>query len=134
MQRRRGLHPSSEELQRRGRLHGRFLQRGERLSIDGGRLALGAPAGDLQVVFFFNETCPYCLRSAPTVVDVATTLQREFGAERLLKVIDDSRHRSAREVVDAIYAAVEEFRGDAAPNDDMTAVAVKIHSLPGAER
>jgi peroxiredoxin len=47
--------------------------------IDGGRLALGAPAGDLQVVFFFDETCPYCLRSAPTVVDVATTLQREFG-------------------------------------------------------
>lgn len=47
--------------------------------IDGGRLALGAPTGDLQVVFFFDETCPYCLRSAPTVVDVAATLQREFG-------------------------------------------------------
>lgn len=47
--------------------------------IEGGRLALGAPVGDLQVLFFFDETCPYCLRSAPTVVDVATTLQREFG-------------------------------------------------------
>lgn len=47
--------------------------------IDGGRLALGAPGGDLQVLFFFNETCPYCLRSAPTVAETARSLQREFG-------------------------------------------------------
>lgn len=53
--------------------------------IDGGRLALGAPTGDMQVVFFFNETCTYCLRSAPTVVDVAGKLQREFG-ERVAMV------------------------------------------------
>lgn len=47
--------------------------------IDGGRLALGAPDGAMQLVFFFNETCAYCLRSAPAVVDVAGKLQREFG-------------------------------------------------------
>lgn len=47
--------------------------------VDGGRLALGAPDGDMQVLFFFNETCPFCLRSAPTVVETATSLKREFG-------------------------------------------------------
>lgn len=53
--------------------------------IDGGRLALGSPVGEFQVVFFFNETCTYCLRSAPTVVDVAARLRREFG-ERVAMV------------------------------------------------
>ena len=52
--------------------------------------------------------------------------RREFGAERLLKVIDETRHLPAREIVDAIFAAVQEFRGDTLPNDDMTAVALKI--------
>ena len=51
---------------------------------------------------------------------------REFGAGRLLKVIDESKELSARAIVDAIFEAVDEFRGDALPNDDMTAVAVKI--------
>jgi serine phosphatase RsbU (regulator of sigma subunit) len=36
------------------------------------------------------------------------------------------RHNSPREVVDAIFAAVHDFRGDTPPNDDMTAVALKI--------
>jgi serine phosphatase RsbU (regulator of sigma subunit) len=46
----------------------------------------------------------------------------------LLRVIEESRERSAREIVDAIFTAVEEFRGEALPNDDMTAVAVKINA------
>jgi sigma-B regulation protein RsbU (phosphoserine phosphatase) len=53
-------------------------------------------------------------------------LLREFGSSRLIKVIEEVRDRSAREIVDAIFAAVEEFRGEALPNDDITAVAVKI--------
>jgi hypothetical protein len=28
--------------------------------------------------------------------------------------------------VDAIFAAVQDFRGETAPNDDMTAVAIRI--------
>ena len=41
-------------------------------------------------------------------------------------MIEDGRDRPAKEIVDAIFAAVQEFRGEAQPNDDMTAVAVKI--------
>jgi serine phosphatase RsbU (regulator of sigma subunit) len=52
---------------------------------------------------------------------------REFGAARLLSVIDESRDQSPREIVDSIFDAVQQFRGEALPNDDMTAVAVKIN-------
>ena len=50
----------------------------------------------------------------------------EFGADRLLKVVNDSRHLGARDIVDAIFGAVQEFRGDAQANDDVTAVVVRI--------
>jgi sigma-B regulation protein RsbU (phosphoserine phosphatase) len=60
------------------------------------------------------------------VSDANDALGREFGSARLLEVVAASRHTSAREIVDAIFAAVQDFRGDTPPNDDMTAVAVKM--------
>jgi sigma-B regulation protein RsbU (phosphoserine phosphatase) len=51
---------------------------------------------------------------------------REFTAARLLDVVMASRDHAPRDVVSRIFAAVEEFRAGAPPNDDMTAVAVKI--------
>jgi sigma-B regulation protein RsbU (phosphoserine phosphatase) len=53
-------------------------------------------------------------------------LGREFGAERLLKTIEGASGGSAKDIVDEIFAAVWSFRGDTPPNDDMTAVALKI--------
>jgi sigma-B regulation protein RsbU (phosphoserine phosphatase) len=50
----------------------------------------------------------------------------EFGAARLTSAVAQSYHKPARELVDDIFTAVQEFRGDAPPSDDMTAVAVKI--------
>ena len=52
----------------------------------------------------------------------------EFTAARLLDVIAASRGGSAPDVVKAIFDAVAEWRGDTPPNDDMTAVAVRITS------
>ena len=60
------------------------------------------------------------------VFEANDALGREFGAERLLKVVGEMRSKPAREIVDAIFSAVQEFRGDTPPNDDMTAVALKI--------
>jgi sigma-B regulation protein RsbU (phosphoserine phosphatase) len=60
------------------------------------------------------------------VFDANDALNREFGAARLLDVVEASREKTAQEVVDAIFAAVQQYRGDTLPNDDMTAVAVKI--------
>jgi sigma-B regulation protein RsbU (phosphoserine phosphatase) len=50
----------------------------------------------------------------------------EFGTERLIEVVNGRRHRSAAEIVNAIFAAVEVFRADRAQSDDMTAVAVRF--------
>ena len=60
------------------------------------------------------------------VFEAQDPLKREFGAEGLMKVIEETRYMPARGIVDAIFAAVHEFRGDTIPNDDMTAVAIKI--------
>ena len=51
---------------------------------------------------------------------------QEFTAERLVEVVRASRELPAARVVDAIFQAVAAWRGDTPPNDDMTAVAVRI--------
>ncbi len=60
------------------------------------------------------------------VFEANDALGREFGAERLLQIVQDTCAQSARAIVDAIFTAVLEFRADTPPNDDMTAVALKI--------
>src|SRR5438093_4732885 len=57
------------------------------------------------------------------VFEANDALGREFGDERLVQVVSEARHQSARELVDAIFAAVHEFRAEPPPNDDITAVA-----------
>jgi sigma-B regulation protein RsbU (phosphoserine phosphatase) len=51
---------------------------------------------------------------------------QEFTAQRLLQVVGDARELPARGIVEAIFKAVAEWRGDTPPNDDMTAVVVRI--------
>jgi sigma-B regulation protein RsbU (phosphoserine phosphatase) len=60
------------------------------------------------------------------VFEANDALGREFGADRLIDVVTAMRDKSARELVDAIFAAVQDFRAETPPNDDMTAVALKI--------
>jgi sigma-B regulation protein RsbU (phosphoserine phosphatase) len=60
------------------------------------------------------------------VFEANDALGREFGAERLVEVVKQHCRASARDVVNAVFQAVEDFRGDTPANDDMTAVAVKI--------
>jgi sigma-B regulation protein RsbU (phosphoserine phosphatase) len=50
----------------------------------------------------------------------------EFTAERLLAVVERTRTQPAKAIVDAIYDAVYAFCGDAEPNDDRTAVVLKV--------
>ena len=51
---------------------------------------------------------------------------QEFTAARLIDVVSGLRDQPAARVVDGIFAAVQDWRGETAPNDDMTAVAVRI--------
>ncbi len=50
----------------------------------------------------------------------------EFTGARLMGVVERRRDDTAKGIVDAIFEAVETFRGEAIQNDDMTAVAIKI--------
>jgi sigma-B regulation protein RsbU (phosphoserine phosphatase) len=50
----------------------------------------------------------------------------EFGTQRVCDVVAAHRGHSARDIVDAIFEAANDFRGNAPQDDDMTAVAVKI--------
>ena len=50
----------------------------------------------------------------------------EFTSERLIQVVERVHDQPAPKIVEAIFAAVEEWRAGAPPNDDMTAVAVRI--------
>jgi phosphoserine phosphatase RsbU/P len=51
---------------------------------------------------------------------------QEFTAARLVDVVAGSRGRPAADVVRTVFDAVAAWRGDTPPNDDMTAVAVRI--------
>jgi sigma-B regulation protein RsbU (phosphoserine phosphatase) len=90
---------------------------------------LGSFAGSSYDEFTFDLTLGdvfvFC---SDGVSEANDALLREFGAKRLLKVVDETRHKTTREIVDAIFEAVQEFRGETLPNDDMTAVAIKITS------
>jgi phosphoserine phosphatase RsbU/P len=55
---------------------------------------------------------------------------QEFSAERLVEVVLASRHLPAKRVVEAIFSAVDSWRGDTPPNDDMTAVVVRMTAVP----
>ncbi len=53
---------------------------------------------------------------------------REFGVERLSQVVLESRTLPARAIVEEVFTAVADFRGEARAKDDMTVVAIKINS------
>jgi len=62
------------------------------------------------------------------VFEANDALAREFGEDRLLDVVGGLRDRPAGAIVDGIFSAVQEFRGDTPSNDDMTAVVLRITS------
>ena len=60
------------------------------------------------------------------VFEAMNELWQEFTAARLLDVVKRSAQLPAAKIVSAIFQAVAEWRGAAPPNDDMTAVVVRI--------
>jgi len=50
----------------------------------------------------------------------------EFGTDRVVEAVRTLGARSAREVVHAVFGAMQAFRGDAAQTDDQTVVVVRL--------
>jgi serine phosphatase RsbU (regulator of sigma subunit) len=51
---------------------------------------------------------------------------RDFGVDRLTQVVLDSSKLPARTIVESVFAAVADFRGEMRAKDDMTVVALRI--------
>ena len=52
--------------------------------------------------------------------------QKQFGDERLLQILQDNHFDSAQQVIEYLCDAVEKHRSGAAPNDDLTMMALKV--------
>lgn len=54
--------------------------------------------------------------------------QEQLGDDRLLDILETMPPQStAKEVIDALYQAVEEHRDGAEPNDDLTIMGIRVH-------
>jgi sigma-B regulation protein RsbU (phosphoserine phosphatase) len=91
----------------------------------------GVPLGSFPGVTYDALTLPLAAGDAfvfcsDGVFEAFNEDGQEFGARRLLEVVEAARAHSARDIVDRIFDAVRAFRGDAPQSDDMTAVVVRI--------
>ena len=71
-----------------------------------------------------NDVFVFC---SDGVSEAMNTRNEEFTSERLIEVVKKVRAQNAREIVQAVVSAVEEWRDGAPPNDDMTVVALKFN-------
>ena len=91
----------------------------------------GLPLGSFQGATYDEVTMPLAhgdvfVFCTDGIFEATNAEGEEFGAERLIEVVQAHREARARAIVDAVFEAVRLFRGDARQGDDMTAVAVKI--------
>ena len=54
---------------------------------------------------------------------------QEFGAQRVIDVVEQHHDKTAKDIVHAVFGAVQLFCGDAPQSDDRTVVVVKINQL-----
>ena len=52
--------------------------------------------------------------------------QEQLGDDRLLDILETMPLRSAREVIDTLYQAVQQHRNGAEPNDDLTMMSIRV--------
>jgi sigma-B regulation protein RsbU (phosphoserine phosphatase) len=59
------------------------------------------------------------------VTEAFNTNDKEFGEERLLKVIMENRHRPAQDIMEQILAAITAFAGERPQHDDITIMVLR---------
>ncbi|MEH6420253.1 peroxiredoxin family protein [Pseudomonas sp. CGJS7] len=75
---------------------GMYVPRLALTALDGQPLELGQPRGEVQVLFFFTTTCPYCRASLPQLKLAARQLQAASGGRaELVGVAFASAERTA---------------------------------------
>jgi serine phosphatase RsbU (regulator of sigma subunit) len=64
------------------------------------------------------------------IVEVCGPDSLLFGIDRTLAVIRTHQGKSAREIIEALYTALRGYSGDRPPQDDMTAIVLKVKDSP----
>jgi sigma-B regulation protein RsbU (phosphoserine phosphatase) len=54
---------------------------------------------------------------------------QEFGAQRVIDIVEQNYMLPARDIVNAMFSAVQNFNGDDEQSDDRTVVVLKITQL-----
>lgn len=67
------------------------------------------------------------------VTECMNAKNEEFELDRLIRVLKNRGNLSPKELCDYVYAALEEFRGQAEVHDDITLVALKSTEAPAQE-
>jgi len=99
---------------------------GEVLPMEQAGVPLGAFPGiayeEMELPYGRGDVFVFC---SDGIYEAMNAAAEEFTAARLAAVLATHATRPAEEIADAIFAAVEEFRGEAPQSDDMTAVVVR---------
>jgi sigma-B regulation protein RsbU (phosphoserine phosphatase) len=103
---------------------------GKAVQIDMPGVPLGSFGGsqyeDFQVPLAAGDVFVLCSDGIFEAFDEAG---QEYGAERVLDVIERNHTRPAKDIVNELFAGVQIFCGDAPQSDDRTVVVVKINQL-----
>jgi phosphoserine phosphatase RsbU/P len=97
----------------------------EQISLPG--LPLGSfGASTYDEVSFEIEAGDAFVFCSDGISETFNTVGEEFGSARVIEIVRDHRERPAKDIVAAVFAAVQTFREGAAQTDDQTVVVVKV--------
>jgi phosphoserine phosphatase RsbU/P len=82
----------------------------------------GKPFGDEEKVLFGNDKL---LLYTDGIYECRNRTGEVFGKSRLVEVIEENRQQPIRKLVDAVFAAVTDFRQGAKPDDDISLLGIE---------
>jgi sigma-B regulation protein RsbU (phosphoserine phosphatase) len=83
----------------------------------------GSGYDELTVDMKSNDIFVFC---SDGISETFNAAGEEFGSPRVMATVLEYRQASAKEIVAAVFGAMQAFRGDAPQTDDQTVVVVKI--------
>jgi sigma-B regulation protein RsbU (phosphoserine phosphatase) len=106
---------------------------GKAAQIEVAGLPLGSFGGstyeDLELPLSAGDVFVLC---SDGIFEAFNEAGQDFGAKRVIEVVNQTHELPAKEIVNAMFLAVQNFCGDAEQSDDRTVVALKINQLgPG---
>ncbi len=109
-------------------------KKGESIPVKPEGIALGLRGGNL-----FSETVQECelqleegdwfILYTDGFIEAVNADSKEFGEERLMKLVAENHDRSAQSMVDTIFEKVTAYVGGGSQYDDMTIIALKTKAL-----